>query len=156
MQNLTREDPLNKVQQKWMSGEIPVVVATIAFGMSIDKANAKKGLSDDVKDIQIKALQTGFEKMLEYCEKRNVFSSIQMILIFRPNADTMLASFFNESDLKKCVEELRFLQNSRAGSGRQFLPDRQPADIEYNSCYLQSKTLSSYNHKAAQSYVVFI
>ncbi|PAV84345.1 hypothetical protein WR25_01536 [Diploscapter pachys] len=41
-------------------------------------------------------------------------------------------------------------------SGRQFLPDRQPADIGYNPCYLQSKTLSSCNHKAAQSYVVFI
>ncbi|PAV63627.1 hypothetical protein WR25_20877 [Diploscapter pachys] len=39
---------------------------------------------------------------------------------------------------------------SHAGSRRQFLLDRQPADIEYNSCYLQSKTLSSYNHKAAQ------
>ena len=40
--------------------------------------------------------------------------------------------------------------HSHTGSGRQFLPGRQPADIEYNSCYLQSKTLSSYNHKAAQ------
>ncbi|PAV86899.1 hypothetical protein WR25_03361 [Diploscapter pachys] len=59
----------NEVQQKWMNGEIPVVVATITFGMGIDKANAKKGLSDDAKDVQIKALQTGFEKMLEYCEK---------------------------------------------------------------------------------------
>ena len=27
---------------------------------------------------------------------------------------------------------------------------QKAADIEYNSCYLQSKTLSSYNHKAAQ------
>ncbi|PAV91299.1 hypothetical protein WR25_23507 [Diploscapter pachys] len=85
MQNLTRggftlvltfryesahfsSDPLNEVQQKWMSGEIPVV-ATIAFGMGIERANAKKGLSDDAKEIQIKALQTGFEKMIEYCEK---------------------------------------------------------------------------------------
>ncbi|PAV83297.1 hypothetical protein WR25_11677 [Diploscapter pachys] len=183
---------------------------------------AKKGLSDDVKDIQVKALQTG------------------------PNADTMLASFFNESDLEKCVEELRFLQNPRAGqpTGKcaqnatsresvltksatkmeklmnhsdmnqgkrkkkrnildlrtgwrewkkrrlansnvvskrvesltivrreaivrtiiQALDDnssqtdnqQRAADIDYNSCYLQSKMLNSYNHKAAQSYVVFI
>ncbi|PAV58347.1 hypothetical protein WR25_14733 [Diploscapter pachys] len=42
---------------------------------------------------------------------------------------------------------------NHTGSGRQLLLVRQPADIEYNSCYLQSKTLSSYNHK---SYVVFI
>ncbi|PAV63841.1 hypothetical protein WR25_03249 [Diploscapter pachys] len=47
-------------------------------------------------------------------------------------------------------------KNCCSGSGRQFLPDRQPADIEYNSCYLQSKTLSSYNHKAAQPCVTFI
>ena len=40
--------------------------------------------------------------------------------------------------------------HSHTGSGRQFLPGRKLADIEYNSCYLQSKTLSSYNHKATQ------
>ncbi|PAV56094.1 hypothetical protein WR25_15906 [Diploscapter pachys] len=80
MQNLTREDPLNEVQQKWVNGEIPVV-ATIAFGMGIDKANAKKGLSDDAKDIQIKALQTGHK---------------------------LMASFFNESDLKKCLKNCDF------------------------------------------------
>ncbi|PAV87624.1 hypothetical protein WR25_22564 [Diploscapter pachys] len=74
----------NKVQQKWMSGEVPVVVATITFGMGNDKANAKKGLSDDAKEIQIKALQTG------------------------PNADTMMASFFNESDLEKCLKNCDF------------------------------------------------
>ena len=61
MQNLTREGftlvPMfryksthiflqtrNEVQQKWMSGEIPVVVATIAFRMDIDKANVRFGL----------------------------------------------------------------------------------------------------------------
>ncbi|PAV63071.1 hypothetical protein WR25_14745 [Diploscapter pachys] len=101
MQNLTREDPLNEVQQKWVNGEIPVV-ATIAFGMGIDKANAKKGLSDYAKDNQIKALQTGIEKMIENYEKAEC-------------RHKLMASFFNESDLKECVEEVRFLQNSRAG-----------------------------------------
>ncbi|PAV71529.1 hypothetical protein WR25_14235 [Diploscapter pachys] len=175
MQNLTREgftlvltfryesahfssDPLNEVQQKWMSGEISVAVATIAFGMGIDKANTKKGLSDYAKDIQIKALQTGLEKMLEYCEKAEC-------------RNKLMASFFNESDLKKCLKNCNFhripekvsqqanaLKTRREAIVRtviQALDDNssqtQPADIEYNSCYLQSKTLSSYNHKAAQS-----
>uniref|UniRef100_A0A183C8K4 DNA 3'-5' helicase n=1 Tax=Globodera pallida TaxID=36090 RepID=A0A183C8K4_GLOPA len=30
-----------EVQQKWMSGEVPVVVATIAFGMGVDKATVR-------------------------------------------------------------------------------------------------------------------
>ncbi|PAV74055.1 hypothetical protein WR25_27110 [Diploscapter pachys] len=42
---------------------------------------AKKGLSDDVKDIQSKALQTGHK---------------------------LMASFFNESDLKKCLKNCDF------------------------------------------------
>ena len=45
---------------------------TRKFVLSNEKINcfqAKKGLSDDEKDIQIKALQTGFEKMIEYREK---------------------------------------------------------------------------------------
>ncbi|PAV84346.1 hypothetical protein WR25_01537 [Diploscapter pachys] len=64
---------------------------------TIDKANiqAKKGLSDDLKDIQIKALQTGFEKMVECCEKAEC-------------RHKMMASFFNESDLKKCLKNCDF------------------------------------------------
>ena len=45
---------------------------TRKFVLSKEKINcfqAKKGLSDDVKDIQSKALQTGLEKMIKYREK---------------------------------------------------------------------------------------
>ncbi|PAV82320.1 hypothetical protein WR25_26917 [Diploscapter pachys] len=60
-----------------------------------NRIKAKKGLSDDAKDIQIKALQTGFEKMIEYCEKAEC-------------RHKMMASFFNESDLKKCLKNCDF------------------------------------------------
>ncbi|PAV69814.1 hypothetical protein WR25_26060 [Diploscapter pachys] len=202
-----------------MNGEIPVVVApTIASGMGIDKANiqAKKGLSDDAKDIQIKALQTGFEKMIEDCEKKclkncdfcripekvsqqaNVLKTQRQASLYsrsqRQNGEAHepfgyeprqkkeedeYSGFENglermekeEATRIKTVQDeferrrkARELANGGAArkvhratrhccSGRQFLPGRQPADIEYNSCYLQSKTLSSYNHKSC---VIFI
>ena len=28
-------------QQDWMSGKVPVIVATISFGMGVDKANVR-------------------------------------------------------------------------------------------------------------------
>ena len=45
---------------------------TRKFVLSKEEMNcfqAKKELSDDAKGIQSKALQTGFEKMIQYCEK---------------------------------------------------------------------------------------
>lgn len=31
----------DEVQCKWMSGEVPVIVATVSFGMGVDKANVR-------------------------------------------------------------------------------------------------------------------
>ncbi len=32
----------SKVQAQWMSGEVPVIVATISFGRGVDKANVRQ------------------------------------------------------------------------------------------------------------------
>jgi len=29
------------VQQQWMDGQVPVIVATVSFGMGVDKANVR-------------------------------------------------------------------------------------------------------------------
>ena len=31
----------SEVQQKWMDEEVPVIVATVSFGMGVDKANVR-------------------------------------------------------------------------------------------------------------------
>lgn len=31
----------DEVQQQWMSGEVPVIVATVSFGMGVDKSNVR-------------------------------------------------------------------------------------------------------------------
>ena len=31
----------DEVQQQWMSGELPVIVATVSFGMGVDKSNVR-------------------------------------------------------------------------------------------------------------------
>ncbi|PAV66882.1 hypothetical protein WR25_00377 [Diploscapter pachys] len=52
----------------------------------------------------------------------------------------------------KYVESLTIVVVIQALDDNSFQADNQQkaTDIEYNSCYWQSKTLSSYNHKAAQ------
>ena len=34
-------DVRRSVQQQWMDGVVPVIVATISFGMGVDKANVR-------------------------------------------------------------------------------------------------------------------
>ena len=34
-------DVRQNVQQQWMDGVVPVIVATISFGMGVDKANVR-------------------------------------------------------------------------------------------------------------------
>ena len=31
----------DEVQRQWMSGEVPVIVATVSFGMGVDKSNVR-------------------------------------------------------------------------------------------------------------------
>ena len=31
----------DEVQQQWMCGEVPVIVATVSFGMGVDKSNVR-------------------------------------------------------------------------------------------------------------------
>ena len=58
---------------------------TRRFVLSKEKMNcfqAKKGLSDDAKDIQIKALQTGFETHVLQSAVRRTFVALCRFLIF--------------------------------------------------------------------------
>ena len=36
-----KNEERGEVQQQWMRGEVPVIVATISFGMGVDKSNVR-------------------------------------------------------------------------------------------------------------------
>ena len=36
-----KADERTAIQRQWMCGEVPVIVATISFGMGVDKANVR-------------------------------------------------------------------------------------------------------------------
>ena len=36
-----RNEERTEIQQQWMNGLVPVIVATVSFGMGVDKANVR-------------------------------------------------------------------------------------------------------------------